>query len=418
MEQKSLYPHQGTLKSSLKRLQLTLLSVVALFFIATFVVVFAIQIKLSSDREIVKKKPVIKERLRMLAEMKTIGNQEFYTNLRQDLIQEMELIGVDLATDQDHEGICYEVVKNQVCWNFPSSLISIMKAQYAEKKYIFAIKHKIITYKKGLFYSLSLIVLIFLAGFYFLFRSLITRLSHLIIQPMEKLHDQMKGGQRTADFGIREFDELAQAIDEYIDAAKIKTRMTLITDLTHEIKGPINMMAHKLVLLRNTKSADRRQELSLELEKSCDDVLDEVAAVLKKAITKEDEIRYERVFLRDLLPKSIPLKDNPTIICDKALLKNVFNNLYRNAEEAMPAGGRIWTEELLTDQHVEISIFNTCATETDIGKIQKPGFSTKKYGSGVGLDLCRRMLIMHKGELQISKPQKDVFAVTVRLPIA
>jgi two-component system, NtrC family, nitrogen regulation sensor histidine kinase NtrY len=53
-------------------------------------------------------------------------------------------------------------------------------------------------------------------------------------------------------------------------------------------------------------------------------------------------------------------------------------------------------------------------TEEILDKIFIPFFSTKKNGSGIGLSLCKQIMMLHKGNIQVQSKQGEGTAFTLQ----
>ncbi|UCE66433.1 MAG: PAS domain-containing protein [Candidatus Zixiibacteriota bacterium] len=115
----------------------------------------------------------------------------------------------------------------------------------------------------------------------------------------------------------------------------------------------------------------------------------------------------------------------PPIYADPALVRQALSNLLINACDAMPEGGDIIVEARLEKKRIEgrhdellISIIDTGeGIDPEIkGKLFNPFFTTKAGGTGLGLALVKKIVIMHQGRIEFqSKPGKGT-RFTVRLP--
>jgi two-component system, NtrC family, nitrogen regulation sensor histidine kinase NtrY len=95
---------------------------------------------------------------------------------------------------------------------------------------------------------------------------------------------------------------------------------------------------------------------------------------------------------------------------DLSLMEQVFINLIVNALEAVKE-----TEHpkviLSADQSLDRKIILKVAdngqgmTEEVMDKIFIPFFSTKKSGSGIGLSLCKQIVMLHKGTIQVQSKE-------------
>lgn len=89
----------------------------------------------------------------------------------------------------------------------------------------------------------------------------------------------------------------------------------------------------------------------------------------------------------------------------------VIENLLKNALDAMDGKGTIAVkmEETTSDILIDVSDTGKGISRQNLGKVFKPGFTTKKRGWGLGLTLCKRIVEQyHKGQLFVksSEPGK------------
>lgn len=218
-------------------------------------------------------------------------------------------------------------------------------------------------------------------------------------------------------------------------------RMTSMTRFAaaagHEIKNPLGALSLQLELLRTrlTDPAPKVQEI-LEtlgrkirvLDRRVHDLLDiarpqeltlgklDLAELLRRVAEEARaaaEAQGVRIELE--LPEEALWVDG-----DAERLAQVFDNLTRNALEAMPDGG-----ELTLAAEARDPLFAT-ATVTDTGvgipsetldKVFQPYFTTRDSGHGLGLFLVFTLIQHHGGMVEVSSEPGEGTRFTVRLPV-
>ena len=103
------------------------------------------------------------------------------------------------------------------------------------------------------------------------------------------------------------------------------------------------------------------------------------------------------------------------ISADQGRLEQVLLNLFINAIDAMPAGGRILVSAIEQGSQVLLKI-----TDTGTGipkkladKVLDPYFSTKTKGTGLGLAFCDKIMRQHQGSIDFeTSPDGTTFTLT------
>lgn len=115
----------------------------------------------------------------------------------------------------------------------------------------------------------------------------------------------------------------------------------------------------------------------------------------------------------------------PPVYCNPHRLKQVFLNLFKNAIEAMPDGGRLSikagsvkglspiSKEML---RVEITDTGNGILEEELNSIFKPFYTTKRDGSGLGLFITRSIIMKHNGRITVRSWKGKGAAFTILLP--
>jgi two-component system, NtrC family, nitrogen regulation sensor histidine kinase NtrY len=228
-----------------------------------------------------------------------------------------------------------------------------------------------------------------------------------------------------------------QNVNEALDETESKAWQKLLSVLTHEIMNsvaPISSLAdtlkHRLQqsvsLLNNESGSVDDLELGIETIKRRSEGLLKFAETYR-SLNKITTLNLTRVYVRDifenLLQLMLPtleqknidvetiLKDPDLMIeCDTSLLEQVMINLLVNAIDAVKEKQEptiILSGYVAGNRKTVIKISdngNGMPPEV-VDKIFIPFFSTKKTGSGIGLSLCKQIMMLHKGNIQVQSEE-------------
>jgi len=149
---------------------------------------------------------------------------------------------------------------------------------------------------------------------------------------------------------------------------------------------------------------DTIERITLKLSHQIHDVLTFVrASPLQLTHTPLAEIlnqTIKEIFVPTTVKINLP-KNDMTIKCDNNKLKRVFSNLVINAVQAMDYHGTINIRTMDKDNHTVIEVEDTGKgiPENLMDKIFEPLFTTKEYGTGLGLKTCKNIIEQHKGKM-------------------
>ena len=220
-----------------------------------------------------------------------------------------------------------------------------------------------------------------------------------------------------------------QNVNEALDETESKAWQKLLSVMTHEIMNSIAPISSLANTLKNRlQTADKNNSNIEDLEVGIDTIKRRSEGLLKFAETyrnlnKITTLNLQKVYIRDLFSnifqlmqptleqKNIDLEiilkePNLHIEADQNLLEQVLINLVVNAIEAVKEKEDpkiiLSAEQSLNKKTVVRVVDNGQGMpEEVIEKIFIPFFSTKKSGSGIGLSLCKQIMMLHKGTLQV-----------------
>jgi nitrogen fixation/metabolism regulation signal transduction histidine kinase len=242
-----------------------------------------------------------------------------------------------------------------------------------------------------------------------------------------------------------------QNINVALDETESKAWQKLLSVMTHEIMNsvaPISSVADTLKTRLQNSNPDQRDKSSLreDLEIGIDTIKRRSDGLLKFAqvyrnLNKIAPPNLTTVYIRDLFEnihrlmfptldqKGIELEvllNEPglTIEVDINLIEQVLINLVINAVDAVKTIKQpkitlaAYTSPASGNRPVIKVADNGSGIPEDIlDKIFVPFFSTKKNGSGIGLSLCKQIMMLHKGNIQaISSGMGNGTLFTLQFP--
>ncbi len=224
-----------------------------------------------------------------------------------------------------------------------------------------------------------------------------------------------------------------QNVSEALDETEAQAWRKLLSVMTHEIMNsvaPISSLADTLknrlqqstTHLKNNEGSVEDLELGIETIKRRSEGLLKFAETYRN-LNKITTLNVKKVFVRDLFENlnhlmqptleqknielEIILKDpDISLEVDTNLIEQVLINLLVNAIDAVKekTSPRIALSAYYTSDNkvmIKVADNGTGMDEEVMDKIFIPFFSTRKTGSGIGLSLCKQIMMLHKGNIQV-----------------
>ncbi|HTI61834.1 sensor histidine kinase [Mucilaginibacter sp.] len=227
-----------------------------------------------------------------------------------------------------------------------------------------------------------------------------------------------------------------QNVSEALDETESKAWQKLLSVMTHEIMNSVAPISSLADTLKNRlqspelKGGGMNGELE-DLELGIDTIKRRSEGLLKftesyRNLNKITKLDLKKIFVRDLFENlsslmsptmdkkhielEIVLRDPALAIeADLNLVEQVLINLVVNAIEAVKE-----REDPRITLAAEVGNGRTIIKVADNGlgmppelldKIFIPFFSTRKTGSGIGLSLCKQIMLLHKGNIQVQSTE-------------
>jgi nitrogen fixation/metabolism regulation signal transduction histidine kinase len=224
-----------------------------------------------------------------------------------------------------------------------------------------------------------------------------------------------------------------QNVNEALDETESKAWQKLLSVLTHEIMNSVapissladtlkNRLQESVSLLKNDSGSVEDLELGIETIKRRSEGLLKFAETYR-SLNKITTLNLKKVYVRDIFENLLQLmspsleqknievetilKDPDLMLeADTSLLEQVLINLVVNAMEAIkdqPEPRIVLAAYLSNNRKTVIKVADNGygISPELIDKIFIPFFSTKKNGSGIGLSLCKQIMMLHRGNIQV-----------------
>jgi signal transduction histidine kinase len=111
----------------------------------------------------------------------------------------------------------------------------------------------------------------------------------------------------------------------------------------------------------------------------------------------------------------------PAMHIDQSLLRQALWHIIENSLDAMAdSGGRIKIKALLCWDNIHIEIIDSGAGLSEVSSLQaiQPFITTKNGKMGLGLAICRQIILDHGGDMKIANEKPNGAAVIIKLPLA
>ncbi|MDI6807921.1 MAG: ATP-binding protein [Candidatus Eisenbacteria bacterium] len=248
---------------------------------------------------------------------------------------------------------------------------------------------------------------------------------------------------------VQSFNKMAKDLRQYERDLKRTERIAAWKDvarrIAHEIKNPLTPIRFSLQRIASRADLPDKKESS-EIGKEVQAILGQLVTLESMAssfssFAKLPEPKLEPFQIESLLVDILKAAEKqdvrveyegpaalPAINVDPTLMRVVFNNIVKNAHEAMPEGGKLnVATEVVGGKGGQDGEGYLAIRFTDTGKgipdeilekIWNPYFTTKTDGTGLGLSICLKIVGEHRGRMEITSKVGEGTAVLVLLPLA
>jgi signal transduction histidine kinase/FixJ family two-component response regulator len=228
--------------------------------------------------------------------------------------------------------------------------------------------------------------------------------------------------------------ELDQNKDLLVEAERFSALGQMAAQMVHMLRNPITsiggvsrILAKKIDNPKFEKYLAAMVKETGRLESTLEDLFDFVNLSPPK---KEKVAIYSLVRKTLLLVKSAMARQKieyeldfpdpePLLNLDYRQIQQVFLHLIKNAIEAMPDGGKLTLQAKIHQKWLYFIVVDTGIgiPEQQFENAKSPFFTTKTYGTGMGLAMAEKVLQAHNGTFVMEKMETGGIKVQINLPI-
>lgn len=241
-------------------------------------------------------------------------------------------------------------------------------------------------------------------------------------------------------FQASDYHRLYEIMDESPDKKELLTRLLdshqmTLSAISHEIRNPLTLVYSYLQLIEAQHPEVRDFSYWSHLHHDVEYMkilLEELSAYNNSERLHYSEIDTSGFFRTIALSFASTLIDTdiqfishiesalPVISCDSVKLRQVLNNLFANAKDAVCHDASfIRFSVYVKDHSLVITVSdNGCGIEKDyLSTIFEPFVTYKKNGTGLGLAIISRIIQAHHGTIEVTSTPGVLTTFTLTLPI-
>ncbi|MGB9664633.1 MAG: ATP-binding protein [Ignavibacteria bacterium] len=230
------------------------------------------------------------------------------------------------------------------------------------------------------------------------------------------------------------YDELQAAQETIIKQEKFATIGQLASGINHEIKNQLGVvMAVEAIrkMYPDNQKVQMYTQLILEARNRIVSLLDEIRDFAKKKDYEKAETNLIELinhtlnicrFDKDLDSMKLIFQPDenlkPIVLVNADKIQQVLINLIRNAGHASEPRSKIEIELEKQDNFwlIKVRDYGKGIPDDIKEKVWEPFFTTKSSGTGLGLDICKKIIENHNGEIWFESESNKGTTFFIKLP--
>lgn len=245
----------------------------------------------------------------------------------------------------------------------------------------------------------------------------------------ERLLQEIEKWNQDLQKRVREKTEaLQKAQSEIAQSEKLATLGYLSAGMAHEIRNPLNSISLFIQLMSHDtldpEQLDYLGKILKEIDR-IDSIIRKLLDASRRTRAISNNVQIDQVidsaldvFLPQIETGKIKVERRyhgvpPPIKADPGELEQIFTNLFLNALDEMPGGGRLEIEITAENGMVTVKVGDSGKgiTVEALPNIFDPFFTTKTRGTGMGLPVVQRIARIYEGDIMVEKtsPEGTIF---------
>lgn len=203
--------------------------------------------------------------------------------------------------------------------------------------------------------------------------------------------------------------------------------------VAHEIKNPLSLIRANIELLQLDDKNPAHEKNYMSAYRQIQAINNLVMEFIQ--MTKPFDYHWETVSLQEIIEEAAKEQRGPMersgikfsyvadneihVKGDRRKLKEVIENLLKNAREATAEGKEIEITSFVKEKKAYITVQDAGegVSAALLCQLERPFFTTKEGGSGLGLPICKKIIVDHQGSFLFESEEGKGSTVTVGLPI-
>ena len=228
-------------------------------------------------------------------------------------------------------------------------------------------------------------------------------------------------------------EELEKSRDQLLESERFTVLGQMSAQLVHALRNPITSIGGTARLLGKRVSEQKNRRFlkvltkeSAKVESTLNDLFNFVSDTnLKKSeqslfdiVRRAIMVFYSTMKNQDIIYRVDLPDDEPLLHIDGDKVHQAFLHIIRNSIESMDSGGELQIGADILEDNVSILIRDTGTgiANADLSRATDPFYTTKTYGTGMGLTLVDQILKQHNATFSLNANEDQGTTARVTFP--